>query len=147
MPDSYRLQRFVEAQDAVYADVLAELKQGRKRTHWMWFVFPQIAGLGNSATAQRYAISSLAEAQSYLAHPLLGPRLEQCTARVTDHKDIGLKQIFGFPDDMKFKSSMTLFAVAAGADDRNVYAQALAQLCGGERDARTLELLSGRTSP
>ncbi|WP_075291120.1 DUF1810 domain-containing protein [Pararhizobium arenae] len=111
MPDN--LQRFVDAQVATYDTALAELRDGHKRTHWMWFIFPQIAGLGHSAMAQRYAISGLEEAKAYLAHALLGTRLRECTAAVNTHTDRSAHAIFGSPDDIKFRSSMTLFAAAA----------------------------------
>jgi uncharacterized protein (DUF1810 family) len=112
--DPYDLQRFVAAQAAVYPEVLAELGAGEKRSHWMWFIFPQLAGLGRSATARRYALSSLAEARAYLAHPLLGARLRECTQLVNEVTGRSAAQIFGFPDELKFHSCMTLFAHAAG---------------------------------
>ena len=112
MPDPFELKRFVEAQDRVYAAVLDELGHGRKRTHWMWFVFPQIAGLGHSPMAERYAISGLDEARAYLAHPLLGLRLRQCTELVNAVSGKSAHDIFSSPDDVKFRSSMTLFAEA-----------------------------------
>lgn len=110
MSDPFDLQRFVDAQRAVYAQVCAELAAGEKRSHWMWFVFPQLRGLGRSATAQRYALASRGEASAYLAHPLLGARLKECTTLVLDVRDRSIAQIFGFPDELKFRSSMTLFA-------------------------------------
>ena len=115
MPDTYSfdLERFVTAQAPVFATVLNELKAGRKRSHWMWFVFPQLRGLGQSAMATRYGIGSLAEAQAYLAHPLLGPRLMECTRTVLAIEGRSLHAIFGSPDDLKFCSSMTLFSLAA----------------------------------
>ncbi len=116
MADPFRLQRFVAAQQPVYATVVAELRAGRKRTHWMWFVFPQLEGLGHSAMAQRYAISSLDEAVAYLAHPILGPRLRECAAIVAGIADRSIEDIFGHPDDLKFRSSMTLFASVAPDD-------------------------------
>lgn len=128
--------RFVEAQDGVYEEALAEIVAGRKRSHWMWFVFPQIAGLGSSPTAQHYAIRDLAEAREYLAHPVLGPRLREC-ARATLRHD---KVIFGYPDDLKLRSSMTLFARAA--DDPAVFEQVLERFYEGP-DERTLTLLGG----
>src|SRR6218665_791217 len=111
MPDN--LQRFVDAQVAAYDAALTELRDGHKRTHWMWFIFPQIAGLGHSAMAQRYAISGLEEAKAFLAHPLLGARLRECTEAVNTHTDRSAHAIFGSPDDIKFRSSMTLFPAAA----------------------------------
>lgn len=109
---SFDLQRFIDAQRDVFAQVCAELTAGDKRSHWMWFVFPQLRGLGHSAMSRRYALASRAEAAAYLAHPLLGARLRECTALVLDLRDRTLAQIFGSPDDLKFRSSMTLFAAA-----------------------------------
>jgi uncharacterized protein (DUF1810 family) len=102
----------VDAQNRVYHAVCAELREGCKRSHWMWFVFPQLEGLGGSATAQRYAIRSLDEARAYLAHPVLGPRLRECTRRVNAIRDRPIDEVFAYPDDLKFRSSMTLFARA-----------------------------------
>jgi uncharacterized protein (DUF1810 family) len=137
---SFDLDRFVQAQDRVLPAVRRELAEGRKRTHWMWFVFPQLRGLGQSPTALHYGIASLAEAEAYLAHPLLGPRLEECTALVNAVTGRSLHAIFGSPDDMKFHSSMTLFAAARpGA---SVFQEALEKYCGGVPDQRTLELLA-----
>ena len=138
------LDRFVEAQRASYAAALAELRAGSKRSHWMWFVFPQIAGLGRSETARFYAIIGAGEARAYLAHPLLGPRLTECTRAVLDHAGERPETIFGRVDAMKFRSSMTLFE--AVADEPAPFAQALEQFYAGERDAATLSLLqrSGR---
>src|SRR3569833_2394010 len=113
MSDPFDLQRFVEAQERIYEAALAELTAGAKRSHWMWFVFPQIAGLGSSPMAQRYALASLAEARDYLAHPVLGPRLRECTAAVMAVAERTAHQVFGSPDDLKFRSSMTLFTEAA----------------------------------
>jgi uncharacterized protein (DUF1810 family) len=137
--DPFDLQRFVDAQAPVYERVITELREGRKRSHWMWFVFPQIAGLGSSPMAQRYAISSRAEAAAYLAHPVLGPRLIECTRLVTATEGRSIHDILGSPDDMKFHSSMTLFAVAApnSADFR----AALDKYFGGESDPATLARL------
>jgi uncharacterized protein (DUF1810 family) len=117
-PDPYDLERFVAAQDPVIARVCAELRAGRKASHWMWFVFPQIEGLGSSPMAQKYAICSRAEAAAYLAHPVLGSRLRECTALVMQNSSRTAAEIFGHPDDVKFRSSMTLFAAVAGAEDR-----------------------------
>ncbi len=139
MDDPFDLQRFVEAQASVYDDVLAELRVGRKRSHWMWFVFPQIAGLGFSFMARRFAITSLAEAKAYLAHPVLGERLRECTALVNAVAGRSIDDIFGSPDNMKFRSSMTLFAEAA--DDKAPFEAALKKYFGGEKDAATLERL------
>ncbi len=127
--------------------VRSELRAGRKRTHWMWFVFPQLRGLGHSPTAQFYAIASLEEAEAYLADPVLGPRLRECTRLVNEIDGRTLGEIFGFPDDLKFRSCMTLFARAAAhgeADaDHQVFRTALEKYCAGEEDPRTLELLRG----
>jgi uncharacterized protein (DUF1810 family) len=116
MNDPFNLQRFVEAQEPLYERVLAELRAGQKQSHWMWFVFPQIAGLGHSAMAQKYAIASIDEAKAYLAHPLLGPRLRECTQHVLNIEGKTAVEIFDYPDDLKFRSSMTLFAHAAPDD-------------------------------
>jgi uncharacterized protein (DUF1810 family) len=139
MDDPHNLRRFVEAQDSVIDRVCAELAQGRKRSHWMWFVFPQIAGLGFSPMAQRYAIGSLDEARAYLADAVLGPRLEECTRLVLKVEGRSASDIFGSPDDMKFRSSMTLFARAAPAHP--VFADALAKYFNGEPDGETLKRL------
>lgn len=136
--DRFDLQRFVAAQAPVLAQVLAELRAGRKASHWMWFVFPQLAGLGTSAMAQRYAISGRDEALAYLAHPLLGARLRECSALVMAVQGRSLRGILGTPDDLKFRSCMTLFEAVSG---EALFADALQRCCGGERDARTLELL------
>ena len=140
MADPFHLQRFVDAQSRVYATALGELRLGRKQTHWMWFIFPQMAGLGRSSTAQFYAIKSLDEARAYLAHPVLGPRLRDCTATVNALEGRSANEIFGFPDDLKFRSSMTLFQAAA--PDEPVFGQALAKYFGGEPDPLTLEILA-----
>jgi uncharacterized protein (DUF1810 family) len=137
--DPYDLDRFVAAQDPVYHRVVAELRAGRKQSHWMWFIFPQIAGLGASPMAQRYAIGSLAEATAYLAHTLLGPRLRECTGLVNAVAGRSLGAIFGSPDDVKFRSSMTLFAAAA--PDEPAFAEALAKYCDGAGDPLTLAKL------
>ena len=142
MSDPYSLDRFVQAQADVYAEVVAELSAGRKRTHWMWFIFPQIAGLGRSATAQHFAIGSLAQARAFAAHPVLGPRLLQCAALALDAKASDAHALFGSPDDMKFHSSMTLFALAD--PDAAVYEACLARYFKGEADTRTLELVRDR---
>lgn len=134
------LARFVEAQEGVIDRALAELRAGRKQSHWMWFVFPQIAGLGHSAMAQRYAIADLAEARAYLAHPILGSRLRQCTEAVLAIEGKTAHAIFGSPDDLKFRSSMTLFAAANPAD--NIFRAALEQYFGGQADPLTLNKLS-----
>jgi uncharacterized protein (DUF1810 family) len=113
MTDAHNLQRFLHAQERVYDTVLAELRSGRKTSHWIWFIFPQIAGLGHSAMAQKFAIGSLDEAKSYLQHPILGPRLRACTQLVLDVNGRSAEEIFGYPDHLKFRSCMTLFMAAA----------------------------------
>lgn len=139
MEDPHHLQRFVDAQEPVYDLVCTELRNGHKRTHWMWFIFPQIQGLGHSAMAMRYAIASRAEAQAYLAHPLLGLRLRECTRLVCAINGRSTLQILGTPDDMKFQSSMTLFAHAT--DDNQLFQEALRKFFGGTEDQRTLDFL------
>jgi uncharacterized protein (DUF1810 family) len=123
----------------VYADVVDELSAGRKRTHWIWFIFPQIAGLGSSATAVRYAIASLGEARAYLRHDVLGPRLHECTRLLNAVRDRSIGEILGAPDDMKVRSSMTLFAHAT--DDNSDFVEVLARYYDGEEDPLTLRLL------
>ena len=139
MDDPYQLQRFVDAQREVFDNVRAELQAGQKRTHWMWFIFPQLRGLGRSSLAHQYGISSLAEASAYLQHALLGPRLRECTLWVTRVKGRSIEQIFGSPDDLKFRSSMTLFAHAT--PDNQVFVDVLGQYFGGEGDRQTVERL------
>jgi len=134
--DPYNLQRFVDAQDRVFDGVCAELREGRKRGHWMWFIFPQIKGLGRSHLASKYAIDSSEEAAAYLEHPVLGPRLRECTRLVNLVGGRSIEEIFGYPDDMKFRSSMTLFAHASS--DNQVFLDALAKYFGGESDHLTL---------
>jgi uncharacterized protein (DUF1810 family) len=141
MQDPYDLQRFVAAQEPVFEQVCAELRRGRKATHWMWFIFPQVEGLGHSAMAQRYAIRSRAEAAAYLLHPLLGERLRACTQRVNAVEGRTIEQIFGSPDDLKFHSSMTLFAWVG--NDSAVFSAAVQKYFSGRLDRRTLELLEG----
>ena len=136
MSDPFDLQRFIDAQESVIDDVRAELSAGRKRTHWMWFVFPQIAGLGHSEMARHYAISSRDEAKAYLAHPVLGARLVELTRIVNGVQGRGVDQIFGYPDDLKFHSSMTLFANIA--DDADVFHEALRRYFEGRADDATL---------
>jgi uncharacterized protein (DUF1810 family) len=137
--DPYDLQRFVAAQNRVYDSVRAELSRGRKQSHWMWFIFPQIAGLGHSAMAQRYAISSLQEAEAYLKHPILGPRLRECTRLVAVVEGRSAHEILGSPDDMKFRSCLTLFSRAAPGDA--VFRDALEKYFDGEEDPMTLAKL------
>jgi uncharacterized protein (DUF1810 family) len=135
----YDLERFVDAQRAVYEDARAELRRGRKQSHWMWFIFPQIEGLGRSETARRFAISSREEAEAYLEHPVLGARLRECTRLVNLVQGRSAEEIFGRPDDLKFRSSMTLFADAAS--DNQVFTEALRKYFGGAFDPLTLERL------
>lgn len=139
MTDPYDLRRFVDAQDHVFDAVVAELRQGRKKGHWIWFVFPQIAGLGSSPMAQRYAIASLPEASAYLAHPVLGPRLRECTRLVNLVEGRTIGEIFPFPDDLKFRSSMTLFAHATAGNE--LFLHALEKYFAGQFDPLTREKL------
>ncbi|MCK1541805.1 DUF1810 domain-containing protein [Bradyrhizobium sp. 147] len=146
MTDPFDLERFIRAQDPVYRDVQGELARGRKQTHWMWFIFPQVAGLGVSAMSQRYAIGSRAEAQAYLAHPVLGARLIECTRLVLAVQGRTINAILGAPDDTKFRSSMTLFGAVS---NEPIFGEALARYFAGERDRATLEILAkldGRAS-
>lgn len=138
--EPFGLARFAEAQAGDWERVCAELKAGAKRSHWIWYVFPQLKGLGSSPMAQHYGIGSIGEAQAYLAHRILGARLEEATRLVLAHAGRrNLREIFGSPDDLKFRSSMTLFARAAGPG--SVYGEALEAFCGGAQDERTLSLL------
>ncbi|MBB2992665.1 uncharacterized protein (DUF1810 family) [Mycolicibacterium iranicum] len=137
--ETFDLDRFVAAQEGVYDTVLAELRAGSKRTHWIWFVFPQVRGLGRSSTAQHYGITSLDEARAYLAHPVLGPRLRECARLLATHTGRSATQILGYPDDLKVRSSMTLFARAA--DDPADFRAVLDAFYGGEEDPATLDLL------
>jgi uncharacterized protein (DUF1810 family) len=137
MSDRFGLERFVEAQEKIYEQACAELRMGRKRSHWMWFVFPQIRGLGSSPTAVRYAISGLEEARAYLEHPVLGVRLRECVGIVCGVEGRTVEEIFGYPDDLKFHSSITLFVKAAG--EGGVFREALEKYFGGEMDRGTLE--------
>lgn len=137
--DPFDLERFRQAQAHTYAQALAELRAGRKASHWMWFVFPQVAGLGSSPMARRYAIASLAEARAYLADPVLGPRLRECVRAINAHDGVSAHDIFGWPDEMKLRSSLTLFARAAPGE--TAFAEALDRYFGGEPDAATLERL------
>jgi uncharacterized protein (DUF1810 family) len=139
VPDPFNLQRFVEAQAWSFADAIAELAAGRKQTHWIWFVFPQLAGLGHSETALLFGIRSAAEARAYLAHPLLGPRLRQCCAALLRHHDRSAEDILGGIDALKLRSSMTLFE--AVAEDPAPFAAVLDAFYAGARDPLTLDLL------
>lgn len=133
------LERFVEAQDPVYASVCAELRSGRKSTHWMWFVFPQLRGLGRSDASRYYGLGSRAEAAAYLAHPLLGARLRETTRLALAADTESATELFGSPDDLKFRSSMTLFAEVARGEP--LFREALEKYFGGVADARTRQLL------
>ncbi len=137
--EAFDLERFVAAQEGTYPAALAELRAGAKRTHWMWFIFPQITGLGHSPTARFYALSGLAEARAYVGHPLLGRRIVECTEAVNGVRGRNALEIFGRPDDLKFCSSMTLFEAAA--PDLDTFTRALHLYFGGVRDPRTIELL------
>ena len=137
--DPYNLQRFVDAQDTVFAEVCSELRMGRKRSHWMWFIFPQLQGLGYSSTARYYAISSIDEAKAYLSHPILGPRLLECCRLVILIERRPIQEIFGYPDFLKFRSSLTLFARATS--ENRLFTIALEKYFEGEQDASTVDRL------
>jgi uncharacterized protein (DUF1810 family) len=139
MTDPYNLRRFVEAQNGIYDEVCTELRAGSKSSHWMWFIFPQIKGLGISATSDWFSISSLSEAEAYLQHSILGPRLRECTQLVNLVEGLSIQEIFGSPDHLKFRSCMTLFAHATS--ENRVFLDALLKYSGGEFDPATLELL------
>ena len=141
--DPYNLRRFISAQGPIYEIVLAELRSGHKRTHWMWFIFPQIEGLGQSPTSKYYAIKDEEEARHYLNHPVLGARLVECAKTVLAVEGKSASEIFGFPDDMKLKSCMTLFACVA--DTEPVFARMLEKYFDGKQDQKTLDLLGHRT--
>lgn len=136
---AYDFNRFVTAQDAVYADVVAELRAGRKSSHWMWYIFPQLLGLGRSQRSQFYGITDREEAAAYLQHPVLAARLKECTELAIDHAAGGAERLFGQPDDLKFQSSITLFSRVKGADP--VFQQALDVFFGGVGDTETLRQL------
>lgn len=135
MSDPYDLRRFVEAQEGVYPDAVRELRAGRKRSHWMWFVFPQLRGLGRSPMAERYGIGSIEEAKAYASDAVLGARLRECTRAVVEVKGRSVEEIFGFPDDLKFRSCMTLFWRATGEE---IFREALEKYFGGEEDGLTV---------
>ncbi len=139
MDERFDLERFVEAQQAVYAAVCAELRAGAKRSHWMWFVFPQLRGLGSSPSAQHYGLASLAEARAYLDHPVLGARLRECTRCLLLLEGRSAAEIFGYPDELKLRSCLTLFERAAPQEE--LFGEALRKYYGGQPDVRTLELL------
>lgn len=148
MLDPFHLRRFVDVQEGVYPAVVRELKAGRKRSHWMWYIFPQLAGLGSSAMARKYAISSGDEARAYSSHPVLGARLRECTGLVLAVEGRAIDQIFGFPDHLKFQSCMTLFAHCAA--DATLFHAALEEYFAGKADQCTLRALSsppGRGTP
>jgi len=144
MNDPYNLQRFVDAQEPVYQQVLDELHAGRKRSHWMWYIFPQLKGLGRSGTAEWYGIASLGEARAYLAHPVLVARLRECVRIATEIEGRTAVQVFGETDAMKLRSSLTLFAAAA--EDRDDFTSALERYFGGQPDSLTLERLRASQS-
>ncbi len=142
-PDPFNLRRFVTAQDPVIEDVLDELRAGQKASHWMWFIFPNIQGLGSSGMARRYAVASREEARAYHEDPLLGARLRECTRLVLDVEGRRIEQIFGYPDDLKFHSCMTLFAKVAPEEPS--YREALQKYFAGEPDPRTCAILGERS--
>jgi len=139
MKDIYNLERFASAQDKQYKNVVDELKRGKKISHWMWYIFPQVEGLGNSEISRKFSIKSRDEAIEYLNHSILGARLKECTRLILDHKTSTAEKIFGYPDYLKFYSSMTLFDEVS--DDECVFHQALVQFNYEDRDSKTLELL------
>jgi uncharacterized protein (DUF1810 family) len=136
--DPFALKRFLEAQEDVYAQALSELRNGRKRSHWIWYIFPQLDGLGSSATSKFYAIKSMEEARRYLDHPALGARLKECAEAVLAVTGSSVSDIFGYPDNLKFRSSMTLFSLIAGGD--SVFGRILDKYFNGKPDERTVEL-------
>ncbi|HTN48932.1 MAG TPA: DUF1810 domain-containing protein [Burkholderiaceae bacterium] len=138
--DPYRLRRFVDAQEGIYETALAELHEGRKRSHWMWFIFPQFVGLGASAMSELYAIGGLDEARAFLAHPVLGPRLRACCSALLGLQGRSAQEILGSPDDLKLQSSATLFGLVAEPD--SVFRRVIDRYYGGRRDERTLELVA-----
>jgi uncharacterized protein (DUF1810 family) len=137
--DGFNLDRFVDAQRDVYNQALTEIRNGRKQSHWMWFIFPQIAGLGSSPTSQYYAIASIDEAKAYLQHPVLGARLNECAQALMAIDGKSAEEVFGFPDNMKLRSSMTLFMTASGRG--SIYEQVLDKYFAGARDPETARLL------
>jgi len=141
MKDEFLLQRFIQAQSHLYSDVVSELKQGHKISHWMWFIFPQVEGLGRTSTAEKYAIKSIEEAKAYIAHPILGNRLRECTELVLEIDGCSANQIFGYPDDLKFNSSITLFKQVA--EDNKIFKDATVKYFDGQEDILTINLLKG----
>ena len=144
MTDAYNLNRFLDAQERVYDTVLAELRAGRKSSHWIWFIFPQIAGLGHSAMAEQFAIASLDEAKAYLQHPVLGQRLRECTQLVLNVGGRSAEEIFSYPDHLKFRSCMTLFQTAT--IDNTLFKNALHKYFDGIPDQLTLDILAQQSS-
>ena len=144
MSDAYNLQRFLDAQEPTYNTVLSELRAARKSSHWIWFIFPQIAGLGHSAMAQQFAITSLDEAKAYLQHPVLGQRLRECTQLVLNVNDRSADEIFPYPDNLKFRSCMTLFLTAT--TDNTLFKNALLKYFDGQPDQLTLDILAQQSS-
>lgn len=144
MSDAYNLHRFLTAQEPVYDTVLAELRVGKKSSHWIWFIFPQITGLGRSGMAQQFAIGSLDEAKTYQQHPTLGPRLRACTQLVLEVNGRSAEEIFGYPDYLKFRSCMTLFLTAA--PDNTIFKDALLTYFDGQPDQQTLDILAQQSS-
>jgi uncharacterized protein (DUF1810 family) len=140
MAREHNLHRFLDAQEGIYATVLDELRAGRKSSHWIWFIFPQITGLGHSEMAQKFALGSLTEAKAYLQHPTLGPRLRACTQLVLDVDRRSAEEIFGYPDHLKFRSCMTLFLTAAA--DNTIFKDALLKYFDGKPDQLTLDILA-----
>ena len=140
MSDTYNLHRFLTAQAPTYDTVLAELRAGRKSSHWIWFIFPQIAGLGHSAVSQQFAIASLDEAKAYLQHPVLGQRLRECTQLVLNVEGRNAEEIFPYPDNLKFRSCMTLFLTAA--PEHTLFNNALLKYFDGKPDQSTLDILA-----
>lgn len=145
MSDPFNLARFVEAQEGSYDKVVQELRRGRKSSHWIWYIFPQVAGLGFTATSRRFGIASLDEARAYLEHPLLGPRLIECIELMLSHADLGAGQILGGMDAVKFRSSLTLFHLAD--DSRPLFGEALDRFFGGDPDSLTLDALKKPSQP
>ena len=145
MSNAYNLQRFLDAQERVYDTVLEELRARRKSSHWIWFIFPQIAGLGHSAMAQQFAIGSLDEAKAYLQHPLLGLRLRECTQLVLNVEGRSIEEIFGYPDNLKFRSCMTLFMTAT--TDNTLFKNALLKYFDGQPNQMTLDILARHNMP
>ena len=140
--DTFELERFIKAQEGIYDTALSELQAGRKRSHWMWFIFPQIDGLARSSTAGYFAIKSVDEAKAYLEHPVLGPRLQECTRALLSLNGKSASDVFGYPDDLKFCSSMSLFDHAA--PENKLFEAAIDKYCAEERDQKTLAILHGK---